>query len=67
MSISSSAEDRSDSAAGLGILKQALTKAVNLSRAKDKFVTGFFDHLLRNDESYAQNGITFARIPCAPD
>ena len=39
----------------IGILKQALTKAANLSRAKRQvWQEGFFDHLLRNDESYVQ-------------
>ncbi len=39
----------------VGLFKQALAKAANLSRAKRQvWQEGFFDHLLRNDESYAQ-------------
>ena len=39
----------------VGLLKQALTKAANLSRAqREVWQEGFFDHLMRNDESYAQ-------------
>jgi REP element-mobilizing transposase RayT len=36
-------------------LKQALAKAAGLSRAKTQlWEEGFFDHVLRSDESYAQ-------------
>jgi REP element-mobilizing transposase RayT len=39
----------------LGALKQALAKAARLSRAKGQiWEEGSFDHILRNDESYAQ-------------
>jgi REP element-mobilizing transposase RayT len=39
----------------VGTLKQALTRAAHLSCAKGQvWQEGFFDHLLRNDESYAQ-------------
>jgi REP element-mobilizing transposase RayT len=39
----------------VGLLKQALTKAAKFSGAKKQvWQPGFFDHLLRNDESYAQ-------------
>ena len=39
----------------IGALKQALAKAAMLSRAKGQiWKEGFFDHLLRSDESYSQ-------------
>jgi REP element-mobilizing transposase RayT len=39
----------------VGQLKQALAKAAGLSRAKTQiWQEGFFDHLLRSDESYSQ-------------
>jgi REP element-mobilizing transposase RayT len=39
----------------IGALKQALAKATNLSRAESQICEeGFFDHILRNDESYSQ-------------
>ena len=39
----------------VGALKQALAKAAKLSRAKTQiWQEGFFDHVLRSDESYAQ-------------
>jgi putative transposase len=39
----------------VGQLKQALATAADLSRAKTQvWQEGFFDHLLRNDESYSQ-------------
>jgi REP element-mobilizing transposase RayT len=39
----------------VGLLKQALAKAAQLSRAeKQLWEEGFFDHILRSDESYAQ-------------
>ena len=39
----------------VGLLKQALAKAAKLSRAKRQiWEEGFFDHVLRSDESYAQ-------------
>ncbi len=39
----------------LGALKQALAKAATLSRAKAQiWEEGFFDHVLRSDESYSQ-------------
>ena len=39
----------------IGLLKQVLAKASNLSDARKRvWQEGFFDHLLRNDESYAQ-------------
>ena len=39
----------------VGLLKQALAKAAKLSAAKKQvWQEGFFDHLLRSDESYAQ-------------
>ena len=41
--------------AWIGALKQALAKAAMLSRAKGQiWQEGFFDHLLRSDESYSQ-------------
>ena len=41
--------------AWVGLLKQALAKATRLSRAKAQlWEEGFFDHVLRNDESYSQ-------------
>jgi putative transposase len=41
--------------AWIGALKQALAKAAMLSRAKGQvWQEGFFDHLLRTDESYSQ-------------
>ena len=39
----------------VGLLKQVLTKAANLSRAEGQlWEEGFFDHVLRSDESYSQ-------------
>jgi putative transposase len=39
----------------IGALKQTLAKAATLSRVKGQvWQEGFFDHLLRNDESYSQ-------------
>jgi len=39
----------------IGALKQTLAKAVTLSRAKGQiWEEGFFDHVLRSDESYSQ-------------
>jgi REP element-mobilizing transposase RayT len=39
----------------MGMLKQALAKRIPHVRAKSPiWQRGFFDHLLRNDESYAQ-------------
>jgi REP element-mobilizing transposase RayT len=39
----------------IGALKQALAKAARLSRAKGQiWEEGFFDHILRSDESYSQ-------------
>jgi putative transposase len=39
----------------VGLLKQALAKAAGLSRAKTQlWEEGFFDHVLRSNESYAQ-------------
>jgi len=39
----------------VGLLKQALAKASNLARAKTQlWQEGFFDHVLRSDESYSQ-------------
>ena len=39
----------------VGLLKQALAKAAKLSRAKAQlWEEGFFDHVLRSDESYSQ-------------
>ena len=39
----------------IGALKQALAKASKLSRAKGQiWEEGFFDHILRSNESYAQ-------------
>lgn len=39
----------------MGALKQALAKAATLSRAKGQiWEEGFFDHVLRSDESYSQ-------------
>jgi putative transposase len=39
----------------IGALKQALAKAAMLSRAKGQiWEEGFFDHVLRNNESYSQ-------------
>jgi putative transposase len=39
----------------IGALKQALAKAAALSRAKGQiWEEGFFDHVLRSNESYAQ-------------
>ena len=39
----------------IGVLKQALAKAATLSRAKGQiWEEGFFDHVLRSNESYSQ-------------
>jgi REP element-mobilizing transposase RayT len=39
----------------VGLLKQALAKAARLSRAKTQlWEEGFFDHILRSNESYSQ-------------
>ena len=39
----------------IGALKQALAKAATLSRAKGQiWEEGFFDHVLRSNESYSQ-------------
>jgi REP element-mobilizing transposase RayT len=39
----------------IGALKQTLAKAAKLSRAEGQiWEEGFFDHVLRNDESYSQ-------------
>jgi putative transposase len=39
----------------IGSLKQALAKALGFSRScRQIWQEGFFDHLLRSDESYAQ-------------
>jgi REP element-mobilizing transposase RayT len=39
----------------VGLLKQALAKAARLSRAEAQvWEEGFFDHVLRNNESYSQ-------------
>jgi REP element-mobilizing transposase RayT len=39
----------------VGLLKQALAKPANLRRAKTQvWQEGFFDHVLRSDESYSQ-------------
>ena len=39
----------------IGMLKQALAKAVDHSKKRGQiWQEGFFDHVLRNDESYAQ-------------
>ena len=41
--------------AWVGHLKQALAKAARLSRAKTQiWEEGFFDHVLRSNESYSQ-------------
>jgi REP element-mobilizing transposase RayT len=38
----------------IGMLKQALAKQIALARTLPMWQRGFFDHLLRSDESYAQ-------------
>ena len=38
----------------VGMLKQALAKQIALTRTVPIWQRGFFDHVLRNDESYAQ-------------
>jgi len=39
----------------VGALKQALARAAKVSRAKTQlWKEGFFDHVLRSDESYSQ-------------
>ncbi len=39
----------------MGALKQALARAAKVSRAKTQlWKEGFFDHVLRSDESYSQ-------------
>jgi len=39
----------------IGLLKQAMAKAARLSRSKSQlWEEGFFDHVLRSDESYSQ-------------
>jgi len=52
----------------IGALKQALAKAVTLSRAKDRY--GRKDFLTTSCEATRatrKSGITFVKIPCAPD
>ena len=51
-----------------GTLKQALAKAGNFSRTVDQiWQEGFFDHVLRSDESYARaNANTCTRTLCVP-
>lgn len=59
----------------IGALKQALAKASNLSRAKGRiWEEGFFDHILRSDESYLQkwnyvreNPVRAELVKSAPD
>src|SRR5437016_6833752 len=52
----------------IGALKQTLAKATALSLAKGRiWEEGFFDHVLRSNETTRKSGITFVRIPCAPD
>jgi putative transposase len=46
----------------IGMLKQTLAKHIALAGTSPIWQRGFFDHVLRNDESYAQNGITSGRI-----
>jgi REP element-mobilizing transposase RayT len=46
-------------------LKRAILKAFPNEKGYSLWEPGFFDHLLRNDESYAQNGNTFAKIQFA--
>lgn len=38
----------------IGMLKQALSKHIALAGTSPIWQRGFFDHVLRNDESYAQ-------------
>jgi putative transposase len=38
----------------IGVLKQILAKAIETERSHPIWQRGFFDHLLRNDESYGQ-------------
>jgi REP-associated tyrosine transposase len=59
----------------VGALKQALGKASNLSRAKGQmWEEGFFDHVLRSNESYSQkrnyvreNPVRAGLVKSAPD
>jgi putative transposase len=47
----------------VGLLKQALAKAAKLSRAKRQlWEEGFFDHVLRSDESYSQKWKILAEV-----
>jgi len=49
-------------------LKQALGKRISSGIRHDRiWQEGFFDHILRSDESMAQNGNMCAIIPSAPD
>jgi len=52
----------------IGALKQALAKAATLFRATGQiWEEGFFDHVLRSNESYSRKWNYVLRIPCALD
>jgi REP element-mobilizing transposase RayT len=47
-------------------LKRAISIALKAGKEKIAWQAGFFDHVLRNDESYSENGNTFVRIQREP-
>ena len=49
-------------------LKRAISVALGASKKRPLWQPGFFDHVLRNDESYSQKWeYVRARTPCVPD
>ena len=48
-------------------LKRSISSAFAATRHRFRWQPGFFDHLIRNDESYAENGTTCVKIQFAPD
>jgi putative transposase len=50
----------------VGTLKRVLGGAIATGRSQNPiWQRGFFDHLLRSEESYTQSGITFVKIQFA--
>jgi hypothetical protein len=48
-------------------LKRAISVALGATKKRPLWQPGFFDHILRNEESYSQKGNTCARILFVPD
>jgi transposase IS200 family protein len=52
----------------VGTLKRVVARSVEATGSSDPiWQRGFFDHLLRSSESYAENGTTYAKIPFERD